>query len=117
MPVHNTAPKDVIIALPTHVVTHMLGNGAHVLPRPGLYFPPIPPSVKRVWVYEDGEEGITIMIRMNRYTLPSQLYYLNNPLYSELMAERYNFYRFQIPSFLPDRILRRFHRRHLIRVW
>jgi hypothetical protein len=108
---------DVIVALPTHVVAHMLENGAHPLPRPWLYFPPIPPHVRRIWVYEDGEEGITIMITLNRYTLPSRLYYITNPLYLEVMEENYDFHRYQIPQVAPMQILDRFRRRNLQRVW
>ena len=107
---------DVIIPLPSYVVDHMFDNGAHPLPLPGLYFPPIPEHIRRIWVYEDGAEAITIMITLNDYTLPSRLYFITNPLYAEVMESHYDFHRDQIPSAAPRRILRRF-RHHLWRIW
>ena len=108
--------NDVILPLPSHVVDNMIDNGVHMFPRPWLYFGPIPPRIRRVWIYEDGAEGITIMLTLNRYTLPSRLYFITNPLYADVMEERYNFNRHLIPRIAPFRILRRF-RHHLLRIW
>ena len=117
MPSRNVINRDIIIALPGHIITHMIEGGAHLLPRPWLYFPPIPPHIQRVWIYDDDEEAITTMLTLNRYTLPSRLYHLTNPLSLELMEVRYNFRRYCIPTRMPDHIRRRFRRRHLIRLW
>jgi len=107
---------DIIIPLPSHVVDDLINNGVHVFPRPWLYFAPIPPHVRRVWIYEDGEEAITIMVSLNRYALPNHLYFLTNPLYAEIMVSHYDFHPSLIPRVAPIRILRRFSR-HLSRIW
>jgi hypothetical protein len=71
-----------------------------------MYFPPILLHIQCVWVYEDGEEGI--MITLNQYTLPSHLYFITNPLYSEVMEENYDFHCYQIPQIAPMQIVDRF---------
>jgi hypothetical protein len=95
----------------------MLKNGAHPFPRPWLYFPPILLHIQHIWVHEDGEEGITIMITLNRYTLPSHPYYITNPPYSEVMEENYDFHHYQIPQVAPMQILDPFGHHNLRRVW
>jgi hypothetical protein len=110
------SPYDVIVPLPSYVVDGMIDHGAHPLPLPGLYFPPIPAHIRRVWIYEDGAEAITVMIALNQYTLPSRLYFITNPLFAEVMESRYNFHRNQIPSAAPFQIIRRF-RYHLWQIW
>jgi hypothetical protein len=107
---------DIIVKLPTDIVTDMVENGVHILPAPGVFFLRIPPRIRHIWVYEEDMEGITIMITLNRYTLPNRLYYITNPLYSEIMERRYHFPRNLIPSFAPRRIRRRF-RGHLHHIW
>jgi hypothetical protein len=112
------SPFDIIIALPHHVVAYMVQNHIHELPRPWLYFPPIPPQIRRVWVYEDEPiDGITVMIRVDRDTLPTHLYGLRNPLYVENMEANYNYLRGQIPGLAPVQILRRFRSQHLLQIW
>ena len=108
--------RDVIVLLPSDLVTEMIKHGAHILPRPGLFFLEIPSHIRRVWVYEEDVEGITIMITLNRYTLPNGLYYITNPLYSEIMETHYHFPRDHIPSFAPRKIRHRF-LDHLHHVW
>ena len=108
--------NDYIIPLPHHVVINMIENQIDVLPLDGLYYSSIPSRTRRIWVYEEDMEGITIMITLNRYTLPNRLYYITNPLYSEIMERRYHFPRNLIPSFAPRRIRRRF-RGHLHHIW
>ena len=109
--------NDIIVALPHHVVADMLHHRIDVLPRPWLYFPPLPPSIKRVWIYEDDPvDGITFMIKLTPYGLPMHLYYLNNPLYKEHMGI-YRFHRNFIPTTAPMRVIRRFRRHHRIQIW
>lgn len=108
---------DVIIALPHYVIVYMLENHIFQLPPPGLYFPPIPPQIRRVWIYEDGEiEGITVMIRL-RNTIPINFYALSNPLYIETMEAIYDYHRDMIPSAAPVRMLSRFRSRPLLQLW
>ena len=107
---------DVIVSLPTDIVSDMIENGVHILPLPGIFFPRIPSYVRRIWVYEEDMEGITIMITLNRYRIPSSLYYIINPLYSEIMERDYHFRRTEIPSFAPQQIRRRFYG-HLHHIW
>ena len=114
-PTHSA--HDIIVALPHHVVAHMLDHRIYELPRPWLYFPPIPPYIKRVWIYEDDPiEGITFMISLTPDGLPFHLYHLTNPLYKEHMGV-YRFHRNYIPTAAPLRVIRRFRRRHRIQIW
>jgi hypothetical protein len=107
---------DIILPLPSHVVDSMIDNGIHMFPRPWLYFGPIPPQIRRVWIYEDDAEGITVMLTLDHRTLPNRLYFITNPLYADVMGSQYNFHRYQIPKIAPFHILRRF-RDHLMRIW
>jgi hypothetical protein len=117
MPGLDILSHDIIVAMPSHVVTAMLDNGIHEFPRPWLYFPPIPPHIRRVWIFEDGEEGITTMVVLNRRGDPAHLYYITNVLYEEIMRSDYGFSRIQIPRILPQQIFERFRPSDLLRVW
>src|SRR5262245_16245884 len=108
--------RDIIISLPSHVVDGLIDYGVHEFPQPWLYFPPIPPHIRRAWVYETGAEGITIMISFNQQNYPNHIYFLTNPLYAETMEMEYHFNRNLIPRIAPLRILCRF-QGHLMRVW
>jgi hypothetical protein len=107
---------DIIVSLPSHIIDDMIDRGVHVFPRPWLYFGPIPPQIRRVWIYEEDAEGITVMLTLDQNTLPYRLYFITNPLYANVMESRYNFHRYEIPRIAPFRILRRF-RNHLMRLW
>jgi hypothetical protein len=88
---------DVILPPPSHVVDNMIDNGVHIFLGPWLYFGPILPQIQRVWIYEDGAEGITVMVVLDQNTLPVCLYFITNPLYADVMESQYNFRCGQIP--------------------
>jgi hypothetical protein len=108
--------NDIILPLPSHVVDDMIDNGIHMFPSPWLYFGPIPLQIQRAWIYEEGAEGITIMLTLDQQRLPVGLYFITNPLYADVMGLQYNFHRYQSPQIAPIHILRRF-RHHLTRIW
>jgi hypothetical protein len=112
------SPFDIIIALPSHIVDNMFNNSVHVFLHPWLYFPPIPPHIRHVWIYEDGPimDGITVMLTLNQNTLPDHLYFITNPLYTNIMESHYDFSCHLIPRSAPVWILCRFHN-HLMRIW
>ena len=117
MPGRDILPNDIIVSMPTNAVAAMFDDGIHMFPRPWRYFPPIPPHIQRVWIFEEEEAGITTMVVLDQRGIPACLFYITNVLYEEVMRSNYNFHRGQIPRILPQRIFRRFRPSDLIRVW
>jgi hypothetical protein len=117
MPGRDILPHDIIVSMPTNAVAAMFDDGIHMFPRPWRYFPPIPPHIQRVWIFEEEEAGITTMVVLDQRGIPACLFYITNVLYEEVMRSDYNFHRGQIPRILPQRIFRRFRPSDLIRVW
>jgi hypothetical protein len=97
MPGRNILPHDIIVLMPTHAVTAMFDDRIHMFPCLWRYFPPIPLHIRRVWIFEEEEAGITTMVTLDRRGIPACLFYITNVLYEEVMWSDYGFYRHQIP--------------------
>jgi hypothetical protein len=61
----NVFPCDILVAMPTHTITAMFEDGIHMFPQLWLYFLLIPLHIECIWIYEDGEEGITTMLALD----------------------------------------------------
>jgi hypothetical protein len=110
-------PHDIIVSMPTHTVAAMFDDRIHMFPSPWRYFPPIPPHIRRVWIFEEEEAGITTMVTLNRRGIPACLFYITNVLYEEVVQSDDGFHCRQIPRILPRHIFRRFRPSDLIHVW
>jgi hypothetical protein len=117
MPGRDILPHDIIVLMPMNAIAAMFNDGIHMFPRPWRYFPPIPPHIRHVWIFEEGEAGITTMVVLDQRGIPACLFYITNILYEEVMQSDYGFYHRQILRILPQHIFCRFHPSDMIRVW
>ena len=85
---HQThSPYDIIISLLKKTVDEIFTENTHVFLTPWRYFPPIPPSTKRVWIYEESPiQSITCIVRFDQVTQhPTRLYQLLDPPLREVL--------------------------------
>jgi hypothetical protein len=97
MPGCDILPHDIIISMPTNAIAAMFDDRIHMFPRLWRYFPPIPPHIRCIWIFEEEEAGIMTMIILDRQGIPACLFYITNILHKEVMQSDYDVYHRQIP--------------------
>jgi hypothetical protein len=91
---------NVIIALPQDIIEDIVERDVSALVQAWPYFPPIPGSTRRIWIYNSHTQDITYVIRLDHHYSPAHLYQLTDPITRGDMAEN-NFDPGQIPGPLP----------------
>ena len=113
-----SSPNDIIISLPKRTVDEIFTGDTHIFLFPWRYFPPIPPSIRRVWIYEESPiQSITCVIRLDPISQrPTGLYQLVNPPSKETLWGRYGFRTGLIPIVAPMWLIRDYGRQ-VCRIW
>jgi hypothetical protein len=74
-------PHNLIVSLPPHIVNSVFDSDIDVIENGWPYFPPIPPHIRRVWIYEtEPTTAITCVIKMTAQSHVLHLYQLLDPI-------------------------------------
>ena len=93
---------DIIVSFPDHLVDDLVAHGIDVLIQAWSSIPPIPPSTKHIWIYEQlSTKAIVYILHLDHSYHPTHLYQLTNPITLEFMEEQYDYHLNQIPSPIP----------------
>jgi hypothetical protein len=105
---------DIVVALPQDLIENIIEHDVSALVQTWPYFPPIPSSTRRIWIYNWHAQDIAYVIRLDHHYSPARLYQLINPITHGDMDEN-DFDPSQIPSHIPRWISNRARSRR--RVW
>ena len=73
-PANTTPHSDVIIPLDNEDIDNLFTY--QIIPS----LPTLPPSVKRIWIYDMYEEAINLVVQLDEDCQPLHTYYLLDPL-------------------------------------
>ena len=99
---------NIIISLPKVTADTLYSDANYVFKHPWRYFPPIPPHVRRVWVYvQEPVDAITCCIVLDHFNgKPLRLYQLEEQLPHDRMRAFYGFPEYNLPCVAPDWLMR-----------